>query len=313
MSALTETATAIGMRRKSTRWGPCPACNAKQLGKRDKRSPIVIRDAWRCYRCDQGGDAIDLVSFALLDRKGRHAGERFVEVKAWFRDRRILLKSDNDNTIDDDYDSNRVPSHELLAGLRSCVSVKRSGNRRANWFVEHRNYTGTVHAGVLPRNFQAPWWATELRHGYRSWTEYFPLVVPAYNGNGELVSMQGRNCTPEPVVKTKWPRGYDARGLLFAEPIGARPLLKRTGMPKELLIVEGLTDFLWAAQSATKDLAVIGVASGSASALALLRLEPFVQVYIATDPDETGDKYAQEIANALSPVLARRVPLHSLS
>ena len=80
-------ATDLGMKiGKSQRWGPCPSCGSNPK----KRPPVYLhhRDtAWTCSRCEEGGDAIDLISFAIVGTKGRNAGPRFQEVVAWLEER----------------------------------------------------------------------------------------------------------------------------------------------------------------------------------------------------------------------------------
>jgi hypothetical protein len=63
-----------------------------------------------------------------------------------------------------------------------------------------------------------------------------------------------------------------------------------------VILVEGLTDLLAASSwvhRTTRGFGVIGVTSGSSSALANIAWPSNLPVYVATDPDPTGDAYAR--------------------
>lgn len=143
-------------------------------------------------------------------------------------------------------------------------------------------------AGWLPRT-------SLLRPGY-------PLVVPAFTGVGELASLQGRS-VPTRSPKTSCPTGYDFRGLLFLDASLARPFVRGGPAPERLFVAEGLTDYLTAC-ALLPGWGVIGVVSGSASALHLLApriQEHRVHVAVGTDGGPQGHKYALQVADALAP------------
>jgi hypothetical protein len=75
--------------------------------------------------------------------------------------------------------------------------------------------------------------------------------------------------------------------------------------------VEQLTDYLAAACAARSDdaTAVIGGGAGSWKHLASGRVPGHATVYIATDQDAVGEKYANEIADALAGYSLRRINL----
>jgi 5S rRNA maturation endonuclease (ribonuclease M5) len=87
-------------------------------------------------------------------------------------------------------------------------------------------------------------------------------------------------------------------------------MLRGEARPGRVVIAEGITDYLAAAQFASRDgpgTAVLGGISGSFGALAQTAIPETATVYAWTDPDEAGDRYAAEIARALSGRDVRRV------
>lgn len=288
----------LGMQRaKNRKWTPCPAC-----GYDGPRPAVVLGRGFWCARCDARGDVYDLVAFKLRGRRVDRDPDTYRAVREWLDGGPALRPS----AVRDYKPPSRVPEHELAAALSSCTPATKAAERHAGLraFLARRGLTGNVYAGLMPAWFRSEWWP----YGQEA-----PLVVPAYNGHGQLRGLQGRDIRPpERVrVKTRWPRGHDASGLLFADPVSGRPLLRGIGDgPRDVVIVEGLTDYLWAAQEASPDLAVLGVASGSASALRLVSFPPHARITIGTHADPAGDAYAQSIADALSPRLCHRIPLH---
>jgi 5S rRNA maturation endonuclease (ribonuclease M5) len=138
-------------------------------------------------------------------------------------------------------------------------------------------------------------------------------VIPAYDHTGAARSIHARAIDDSAIRKTTWPQGVDSKGLFFADPRLARPMLRGKGTKADkVLICEGLTDYLWSVQSAPEDCAVIGIASGSIASLNLVRWPSDVKIYIGADPDAAGDRYASEIAASLSSIPCRRIPLHTL-
>ena len=81
-----EVAEALGLDGDPRRGFVCPACHAER---RDgaRRAIGLRRDGagWRCYRCGEGGDAVDLVAWHLGGARFRDLGaEDRRRVRAWF-------------------------------------------------------------------------------------------------------------------------------------------------------------------------------------------------------------------------------------
>lgn len=270
----------LGLERHGKRWGPCPACGAERDG---RRGVLLDKDTgWWCTKCRTGGDALDLVSYRLLGIPARESGPRFRDVLAWF-DASITLAPEPAPPPK----PQRAPVSSVAALLKLAVPPTEHGP--ASSFLRSRGIApDTAPCGVLPDTAGAPFWPA---HFSRNW----PLVVPAYTARGVLAGLHGRAIGPAP-RKSTWPKGIASAGLVFADPVHARPWLRGGPAPLRLLIVEGITDYLAAAS--TCDMPVLGYESGSLSAIEQIRDWP-IRVIIATDNDEAGDRYARQIASAL--------------
>jgi hypothetical protein len=159
------------------------------------------------------------------------------------------------------------------------------------------------------------------RYDYPAWWPYgarpFRLVVSMVDAHGALQSMHARATEDTDRGKTRWPFECRASGLLFADPAGARPMLRGADCSEwvaRVVIVEGITDYLAAAsrldRGPDRGTAVLGACSGGFAALGAARL-PRVPIYVATDSDTAGQRYAAEVEMALPGADLRRVVLPS--
>lgn len=122
-------------------------------------------------------------------------------------------------------------------------------------------------------------------------------------------------CGWMPKPKTLWPVKCSSERLLFADGGGVAVLKGDAGAPKDVLIVEGLTDTLRGATVAPSvPCAVLGFTSGGAQALADVRWRRDMRLGVATDDDAAGDAYAEQVADAVRPlgISLRRIRWASL-
>lgn len=243
------------------------------------------------------------------------------KIKHWAEEGEALLKSQVVEA-----DPVRPPQDEVMMVLKACTPVASASSVKLATFLGRRGFNpAKIPAGVLPppgwpgwhkitkveieRNnkpIHVPWWPSK-------WASMWPLVIPAYDFTGKARSIHARAIDDRAIRKTTWPQGVDSKGLFFADPHLARPMLRGQGFNGDkILICEGLTDYLWSVQSAPDDCAVIGIASGSVSSMRAITWPKHAKIYIGADPDSAGDRYANEIAAALSPTPCRRIPLHIL-
>lgn len=158
----------------------------------------------------------------------------------------------------------------------------------------------------LPESYAFPrWWRA-------SWARCWRLAVVGREPDGTPASLHARAVTPPPEGKPKerWPweteEGYQSVGLLFADPAGLELL---RGKPRAgldgVLITEGLTDFVTASlEVAARRLpfAVLSAVNGSFPALGKVRWPAGLDAFVFTDPDRAGDRYAEQVCDALPAV-----------
>lgn len=141
-----------------------------------------------------------------------------------------------------------------------------------------------------------PSWAA---YGGRPWSRTgHALLVPAWDPQGALRSVRAWRVTDGDSPKRLPPRGHKAAELVQANLLGVR-MLRRQACPLRLWIVEGEPDYLTAATTFGTGEAVIGIGSGSWTGLFAERVPKGTTVYVATHPDEAGDRYAEHVIETL--------------
>lgn len=126
-------------------------------------------------------------------------------------------------------------------------------------------------------------------------------LLPLYDERGRLISVR---CRPQTAGKVKavFPKGFCAGGMFLNRP--AQALLagddeaKRDACTHGVVITEGGPAFLaWASKHPGPVMGLPGVAPPKS---ALLRIPPDAPVYLDTDPDEPGLKYARQAIQGLA-------------
>jgi len=294
---IVSTFAMVGMTGKRMRYGPCPACGATRTST-DTRPPVRAsgRHSWWCNSCQNKGDIFDLVSYVQWGHNSKEAD--FAQLKQYFMDKNAYTPSyqpedlakypptpqvswimeqalhlDNHLVEDDVWD---------YLHTRGINPISTSA-RRVNPELDY----GTLKWVKSSSGKKMPWWPTK-------WCDLFPIVVPMYNHKGELTSLHGRSIQSNTNRKTTAPLGFSAKGLYF---MNKRALQMCTGdlEPTEVWITEGEIDFLSLEQfTREEELTVIGIKSGSLTS-DLLPIPTRAKIFICTDPDESGDKYAQKL------------------
>jgi hypothetical protein len=220
---LVEVVEALGLTRgRGGAVGPCPACSATTRGSADKRGPVGLRadgGGWSCYACGAKGDGVALVAHAL------GLGERptsWAPVAAWFRDRGWIedRRPARASTSSPSAPPRpvvlapppapappaRLDRAEVLALWEGCASVEVEAV--APWFDVRARALGLDGATVrrkvealdLARScarvaLDLPAWARITKPsgtGRTSWAEGWPLVIPCFDAEGELVALRAR-------------------------------------------------------------------------------------------------------------------------
>ncbi len=289
----------------------CPSCRAEhRYPPDDKRGPVYPRvkhGGWACGAhggCKATGGNIDAVGHVL------GVGPTAPEVRAWFASRGCCVAAPDAPPVP------RVtprppppppPPKGRPSGLLDWwaqlgpvdTDDEVSGYLRGRG-IDPATVADRDLARALPEALRPPSWG--YTGGYR-------LVVPAYDAAGALASVRLRRVVAGDGPKSLAPRGCDASGIVFADGLG-RQLLRHTGLPEwwpadralRIVICEGEIDWL-ALASATGDgdecaPALLGLGNWTPDLAA--RIPDAAVVYLATDNDPTGDKYAATIARTLA-------------
>lgn len=318
LPAAHEVGQALGLTVRRRTMGPCPACDAKARSGRDERLPLGLtsnQKGWHCHACGQKGSVVGLVSLHLFKVQIEKGDPRWPEIQAWCSEHGLFNGAPGKVVALPP--PSRPPPHEVAALWDASLPIRdaaaevapSASTRAALAFLAQRDFQpGDLPADLVrllpdPRKHRYPcWWP-------RSWAAAWRLVVCAYTPQGTAASLHARSVIPdEGGPKTRWPKDYEARGLLFANSQGVQLLRGERPEIQAVLIVEGLTDLLAAARLCLP-IAVLGGASGCWVALEAVRFPEHVPIIVGTDLDPTGDKYAMEIARFVRPRSAHRMRL----
>jgi len=330
----------VGRRGPRRGLGPCPACDARQRSRKDKRGPIgIARDGagWACHRCEAKGDALDLVAWCLC--RGRLADltmEERAEVRGWLVDHGYVVTHTGDartrprprsgpalGTDAANVDrEGRPPGHEIGDLWDRALAVTEDTEVDA-WVRSRELSPGRVEdldlARVLPRDGTPPRWAWM---GGLPWAESgHRLLLPLWDHRGRLTSLHARLVRETEAPKAVSPTGFAAVGLLLADSTALH--LLRGGLPPgwtspaagEVFVTEGVPDYVtWAthwgdaAEVVPAVLGVIGAGSWREDSPVAAVLPDNCVVTIATHTDEAGEGYAKAIkASVASRCRVRRL------
>lgn len=173
-------------------------------------------------------------------------------------------------------------------------------------------------ARVLPEGYPLPRWARS-REG--TWHDSrHRLLLPVFDEHGELRSLRGWRI-PEGQKPKRLGAAAKAAGLVLANALGrmmletgARPEWWPAGHPFDVVITEGEPDLIaracWYSDADELAPAVLGIAGSGAWSQAIAdRIPSGARVFIRTDLDEAGERYAREVARTIGercPLLRQR-------
>ena len=340
--SLSAAATAAGLTVARNTLTPCPMCAAVMRGSSDKRGPIGLsRDGfgWMCHRCGAKGDVVDLVSVKAhggLFRNINKDDQR--KVRAWFANRGACTGIEGHEASDlsraaplpkrekqdPSRGEDRPPVQELKGFWASTLSIAQGLDLHPHYsdpledWLFRREFSPILCsrlniARVLPAtdSCQWPeWWP-------KRWADSYRLVVPAYEMDGTFASVHARKVKAKTQgPKTRWPMGHKAGGLVMANGRAVKMMrgdaLDFGGDVPGLLVCEGFTDFLRAGLTAMNeglDLPIIAGTSGCFRQLREMKIPKGLNIFIAMDPDDAGEKYTKIISNQLSDHPIYHLPL----
>ena len=321
----------LGLPDRGQRGLPCPACGRER---RDRRGAVGVRRdlrGWRCFCCGVGGFPLDYAAWSLegaafraLPREARARLQRGLSGGGICLAERPAPAGPIPML--------RPPAEEVEAlwgaslPVTSCLFDGAVPDPDAEGFLRRRGLIP-----LLDRIVAADLARLTPPRSFPGWPEWWPkgrarfwrLIIRAFEANGRLASLHARAVVDrperngEPLPRQLWPRrsaglSLDAAGLFFADPAAQRLLAGHPERVSRLLICEGLTDWLSASAHAQgiPGLAVLGGVSGSFPALARVRWPaPMPEVIVAVDADEAGERYLDQIRDALPGCPMRRLNL----
>ena len=242
------TAGSGGGRARRDRSGPCPSCGAADVRVYAAREGW---QRWQCYRCQQGGDAVDAVAYAVAG--DRYAGQP--EVREWMVGSGHAVK---------EAPAQAPPSYPPRQEVVDLLSRCRAGGDAAAWMAR-RGLRGPVPmgaVGTLPPDAPVPAWAWAMGEPWT--TTGHRYIVPACDAAGVVRSVRARRDEDGAGPKCLPPTGHAAGGLLLATRHG-RAWLAGSRPASTVVLVEGEPAWIMAAARWEPRVPVLGIVMGSAT------------------------------------------------
>jgi hypothetical protein len=259
---------------------------------------------FRCFGCDATGDALDLIG--IVTATPRTAFRELLVVAAELAG----LGAIADEIRGGRPDPQRPPMQPLPppapakpyldeAVVRetwarsSLVSVDRDVSR---YLVARRLDPELVAARGLAKvlDAPAPEWAT---YGRQSWLQTgHRMIFRVFDAWGVARGVRACRVVDGESPKRLPATGYRAGELVLAN--RAAWAMLRGDAPPEILIAEGETDWLTLA-TVKPDLPVLGIGSGAWTKDFADAIPADSDVYVYTDPDDAGERYAAKIFETL--------------
>ena len=84
-------------------FGPCLACGSEKRGRNDMRLACQFSkngQGWTCYKCNVGGDIIELMTWAAIRKTSKDcSSEDWKAVKSWAVDKGVISSSDSSDAL----------------------------------------------------------------------------------------------------------------------------------------------------------------------------------------------------------------------
>lgn len=323
---------------------PCLACGKGKRhtkGGSDKRQAAkVVREGrgfW-CEPCGAKGSALDVAALLVVEKQTGLTPDEWGKVRQWSaanglceadsREQgaapRVAYKPPPPRPPAPELE--RLPVAEVASLWAECSRLDAAPSWAGGmaWCSEARGYLAgrALDVGTLatldaariappPDRYSWPaWWPS-------SWSKTWRVAVPLFDAKGVMVAMQARSIVASEEKKTRNPLGSGVVSGTFFASAGGLEVLRGTYSGPGLVLVEGLTDYLAAAQLAAelepeRRPAVLGVVAGSARSLVATNVKASCRLVVLTDNDEQGERYFREIAAALPELNGFRVRLRPL-
>ena len=246
----------------------------------------TYRNRYRCYVCDAHGGPIDLVCAM------RNCG--FREACNWLGGTSSIVSDDirrpSFPTL-----RKRAEIKPDLEWLSTIVQPRILNDEARNFLFEERHLDERVIAwcGLSSIAWPAPCW----RYG-KPFYDAPSLLIPYYDINGRLMSVQSRYLGSEDKPRFRFPRGSNCH-------IYGLQILRYLAPNEELWITEGCSD-CWAMLSAGHK----AIAIPSATLLKDKDIEPLrnLNLHMFPDQDKPGEKLFLELRERLPQLVHHQLP-----
>ena len=256
----------------------------------------TYRNRYRCYVCDAHGGPIDLV------RNMRNCG--FRDACAWLDGTASIVsdiirpnhQSPYGASRSEEITNHKYTSHPIdLEWLATLIQPRVLNDDARRFLFEERRLDERVVSwcGLSSIAWPCPCW----RYG-KPFYDAPSLLIPYYDIDGRLMSVQSRYLGTEDKPRFKFPRGSNCH-------IYNLQILRYLAPNEELWITEGCSD-CWAMLSAGKK----AIAIPSATLLKDKDIEPLkgLNLHMAPDQDKPGEKLFLELRARLPQLVRHQLP-----
>ena len=252
----------------------------------------TLTNRYRCYVCDAHGGVIDLV------RQVRGCG--FLQACEFLNGGSMSFASDVIRQKSSAHDG--IPSSKRqreikpdLEWLSTLIQPRVLNDPARHFLFDERHLDPRVIAwcGLSSISWPAPCW----RYG-KAFYDAPSLLIPYYDIDGRLMSVQSRYLGTEDRPRFKFPRGSNCH-------IYNLQILRYLAPNEELWITEGCSD-CWAMLSSGKK----AIAIPSATLLKEKDLEPLrgLNLHMFPDQDKPGEKLFLELRERLPQIVRHQLP-----
>lgn len=246
----------------------------------------IYRNRYRCYVCDAHGGAIDLV------RNMRNCG--FRDACAWLGGTASIVP-DIIRPVSSSVSRKRAEIKPDLAWLSTLIQPHVLNEQATHFLFEERHLDPQVVSwcGLSSIAWPSPCW----RYG-KPFYDAPSLLIPYYDIDGRLMSVQSRYLGKEDKPRFKFPRGSNCH-------IYNLPILRYLHPNEELWITEGCSD-CWAMMSSGRK----AIAIPSATLLKDKDIEPLkgLNLHMAPDQDKPGERLFLELRERLPQLVHHQLP-----
>ena len=247
----------------------------------------TYRNRYRCYVCDAHGGPIDLV------RNMRNCG--FRDACAWLDGSMSIVSDTIRRPVSSSARRVRAEIKPDLDWLATLIQPRVLNDDARRFLFEERRLDERVVSwcGLSSIAWPCPCW----RYG-KPFYDAPSLLIPYYDIDGRLMSVQSRYLGTEDKPRFKFPRGSNCH-------IYNLQILRYLAPNEELWITEGCSD-CWAMLSSGKK----AIAIPSATLLKEKDLEPLrgLNLHMFPDQDKPGEKLFLELRDRLPQLVRHQLP-----